>query len=53
MPAKYGGVAKVFCAPYGKEDSRTFAINLYVLGYDSNGNLSVLNQAVKEMLKHI
>jgi hypothetical protein len=28
-----------------------FAINLYTLGYDSNGNLTTLNRAVKENLK--
>ena len=28
-----------------------FAINLYTLGYDSNGNLTILNRAVKENLK--
>ena len=28
-----------------------FAINLYTLGYDSNGNLTNLNRAVKENLK--
>jgi len=51
MPPKYGGVAKVFCAPYGKEDSRSFAINLYVLGYDSNNDLTTLNRAIKENVK--
>jgi hypothetical protein len=28
-----------------------FAINLYTLGYDANGNLTTLNRAVKENLK--
>ena len=51
MPPKYGGVAKVFCAPYGKSDSKSFAINLYVLGYDSNGDLTSLNRSVKENVK--
>lgn len=51
LPPKYGGVAKAFCGPYGKEDSRSFAINLYVLGYDVNKKLSTLNQAVKENVK--
>lgn len=104
LPAKYGGIAKVYCAPDGeldnnspasilsnpntlqqftelvislkekegiteqeikkqvdtflsnkqsdsKEKNNPFAINLYVLGYDSNKKLSTLNQAVKENLK--
>lgn len=51
MPSIYGGVAKAFCAPYGKVDNRSFAINLYVLGYNQNKNLSTLNQAVKENVK--
>ena len=29
----------------------TFAINLYLLGYDVNGNITNLNRAVKENLK--
>ena len=33
------------------EKNNPFAINLYVLGYDSNKNLSTLNRAVKENLK--
>ena len=51
MPAKYGGVAKVYCAPYGNSENRSFAINLFVLGYDSNKDLSVLNSAIKENIK--
>ena len=104
LPAKYGGIAKVYCAPDGeldnnspasilsspntlqqftelvislkekegiseqeikkqvdtflsnkqsdsKEKNNPFAINLYVLGYDSSKKLSTLNQAVKENLK--
>lgn len=34
-----------------KEKNNPFAINLYALGYDSNGNLSTINRAVKENLK--
>lgn len=34
-----------------KEKNNPFAINLYVLGYDSNKKLSTLNRAVKENLK--
>ena len=33
------------------EKNNPFAINLYVLGYDSNKNISTINQAVKENLK--
>jgi hypothetical protein len=103
LPAKYGGIAKAYCAPDGELDNNSpssilanpdvldqftglitdlknrdlsedeikkelqtfligkknniqeknnpFAINLYVLGYDSNKNLSPLNRAVKENLK--
>jgi len=103
LPAKYGGIAKAYCAPDGELDNNSpssilsnpdvldeftgivqqlkdknsteqeikdeiqkfligkknniqeknnpFAINLYVLGYDSNKNLSFLNRAVKENLK--
>jgi hypothetical protein len=103
LPAKYGGIAKAYCAPDGeldnnspssilsnpntlqqftdlvtslkerdlseeeikkevntflvgkqtdsKEKNNPFAINLYVLGYDSNKKLTSLNRAVKENLK--
>ena len=34
-----------------KEKNNPFAINLYLLGYDSNSNLTNLNRAVKENLK--
>lgn len=51
MPPKFGGVAKAFCRPYGRDDNRSFALNLFVLGYDSNKKLSTLNKAVKENLK--
>ena len=33
------------------EKNNPFAINLYILGYNSNKNLSILNRAVKENLK--
>lgn len=103
LPAKYGGIAKAYCAPDGELDNNSpasilanpdsldefaglvqqlknknsteqeikdevqkfligkknniqeknnpFAINLYVLGYDSNKNLAFLNRGVKENLK--
>ena len=34
-----------------KEKNNPFAINLYTLGYDTNGHLTSLNKAVKENLK--
>jgi hypothetical protein len=34
-----------------EEKNNPFAINLYVLGYDSNKNLSTLNKAVKQNIK--
>lgn len=33
------------------ETNNPFAINLYLLGYDENGNLTTLNKAVKQNLK--
>jgi len=103
LPAKYGGIAKAYCAPDGELDNNSpssilanpdtlseftgivtslqgksemeikdavnkflvgkknntneknnpFAINLYILGYDSNKNLVQIgtNQALKENLK--
>jgi hypothetical protein len=33
------------------EFNNPFAINMYLLGYDVNGNLTVLNDAVKQNLK--
>ena len=101
LPAKYGGIAKAYCAPDGELDNNSpssilsnpdtlseftqlvqsmqgksemeikdsinkfligkknnlnetnnpFAINLYVLGYDSNKNVIPLNKAVKQNLK--
>lgn len=103
LPAKYGGIAKAYCAPDGELDNNTpssilsdpntlqqftdlvtslknsdlseeeikkevssflqgkqtdskeknnpFAINLYVMGYDSSKKLTSLNRAVKENLK--
>jgi hypothetical protein len=34
-----------------KEKNNPFAINLYALGYNSNGHLTTINRAVKENLK--
>ena len=51
LPPKYGGVAKAFVAPYGQKEDPTFALNLYILGYDSDKKISTLNTAVKENVK--
>ena len=103
LPAKFGGIAKAYCAPDGELDNNSpasiltdkdsleefvglvdqlkgsdisqqeiknrvvkylgskkktvseknnpFAINLYVLGYNSDKKLSTLNRAIKENLK--
>ena len=51
LPPRYGGVAKCYVAPYGVLDNRSFALNAYILGYNSDKKLSTLNQAVKENVK--
>lgn len=61
MPERYGSVAKVYVAPDVELDSNQnntemitnnpFAINMYLLGFDSNKKLTTLNQAVKQNLK--
>ena len=51
MPAKFGGVAKVFCAPFGGDDNRSHAVNLYLLAYDVNGKLTKLNDVIKQNVK--
>ena len=60
MPSKYGSVAKAYVVPddqisqkelVEKRVANPLALNLYVLGYDSNKQLIELNQAVKENLK--
>jgi len=49
MDASFGSIAKV----YVEQDSNNnpFAINMFTLGYDSNGNLTQLNTATKNNLK--
>ena len=49
MDAAFGSIAKV----YVEQDTNNnpFAINMYILGYDSNGNLTQLNAATKNNLK--
>lgn len=61
MPPTYGSVAKVFISPDEQNNIGTsevsdtvanpLALNMYVLGYDNNKNLTVANKAVKENLK--
>ena len=61
LPQKYGNIAKAFIAPdeqliesnKGKvrRVENPFAMNLYVLGFDSDKHLTTLNQAVKENLQ--
>lgn len=56
MPSKYGAISKAYITKdevLNKQsvDTNPFALNLYVLGYDSNKNLSTLNTAAKENLK--
>jgi hypothetical protein len=46
MPVKYGSVTKAFV----RKDINNFALDLYVLGYDSNKNLVRLNNTVKQNL---
>tara|TARA_R110000744_G_scaffold50822_2_gene109733 strand:+ start:783 stop:2726 length:1944 start_codon:yes stop_codon:yes gene_type:complete len=61
MPPKFGSVSKVFITPDEQNNLLTsdsndtvanpLAMNMYVLGYDSNKNLTTANRAVKENLK--
>lgn len=65
LPAKYGKIAKAYAVrdeqinrilavnnerTYVDNPVRPNAINLYTLGYDTNGNLSTLNTIVKDNL---
>ena len=61
MPSSLGSVAKAFIMPdeqnnlltsnLGDTVSNPLAMNLYLLGYDSNKNLTNLNAAIKESVK--
>jgi hypothetical protein len=61
MPPAYGSVAKVFITPDEQNNIGTtelndtvanpLAMNMFILGYDNNKNLTVVNRAVKENLK--
>lgn len=60
MPAKFGSVSKAYIVPDDQISQQEFeqtrisnplAMNLYVLGFNQNKQLTSLNQAVKENLK--
>jgi len=61
MPSTYGSAAKAFIMPDEQQNIGTsevldtvanpLALNLYLLGYDSNKNCTTLNRAVKENVK--
>lgn len=57
MPSKFGSVAKAYIIQDQQLDMdnkmvpNPLAINLYTLGYDANGKLAPLNDAIKENLK--
>lgn len=61
MPPQFGSVTKVFITPDEQNNLLTsdvqdtvanpLAMNMYVLGYDFNRNLTTINRAVKENLK--
>ena len=59
LPAKFGSVAKAYVIQdqqINPDNAREMipnplAVNLYTLGYDLNGSLTILNDAVKENLK--
>jgi len=61
MPNIYGSVAKVYITPDEQNNiqssevadtvSNPMALNMYMLGYDVNKNLTTVNRAIKENLK--
>jgi len=62
MPGKFGSVAKAYIIGDSQIDTtdkeyprdriqNPLALNLYTLGYDTNGNLSPLNEALKQNLR--
>ncbi len=61
MPSTYGSAAKAFIMPDEQQNigssevldtvANPLALNLYLLGYDSNKNCTTLNRAVKENVK--
>lgn len=61
MPPQFGSVSKVFITPDEQNNIGTselndtvanpLALNMYILGYDQNKNITTVNRAVKENLK--
>lgn len=59
LPPRFGAIAKAYIVQddqlstdeTGQRNSNPFAMNLYLLGYDSSGTLTQLNTAVKSNLK--
>jgi len=60
MPSRFGSVAKSYIVPddqiqqselVGKRIANPLAMNMYLLGYNENKQLTELNQAIKENLK--
>jgi hypothetical protein len=60
MPSKFGSVAKAYIVPDDQLSQKDFeetrianplAMNLYILGFNQNKQLVVLNNAIKENLK--
>jgi len=56
MPSKYGKIANAFIFQDSRISSQNdianpLALNLYLLGYDSNNNLAHLNNIVKNNVK--
>jgi phage-related baseplate assembly protein len=59
MPPKFGAISKAYVIQDVQVNQQTnqavanpLALNLYTLGYNSDGTLTVLNNAVKENLKN-
>lgn len=50
MPSRYGSVAKATVEP-DTDRNNPLGINLYVLGFDANGRLVSVNDAVKENIR--
>ena len=61
MPPQFGSVSKAFITPDEQNNIGTselndtvanpLALNLYILGYDQNKNITTVNRAIKENLK--
>lgn len=59
MPGKYGHIAKVYVSKNNEFELKnnfiqygnSIDLNIYCLSYDNNGNLTLLNDAIKENIK--